>query len=54
MNADRTHSLSGLFSIIEQLQQENEYMRSQLGFSGNSDPGESGRPQKRQRVDYHG
>ena len=54
MRSDRTQSLSGLFSINEQLQQENEYMRSQLEFSGNSDPGESSRAAKRQRLDYHG
>ena len=29
-------------------------MRSQLEYSANSDPGESSRPSKRQRLDYHG
>jgi hypothetical protein len=42
---NRTHPLNGLFSINEQLQQENEYMRSQLEYSGNSDPGDQAGPQ---------
>ncbi|KAF9646385.1 hypothetical protein BDM02DRAFT_3026715 [Thelephora ganbajun] len=46
--------LISLRSINERLQQENEYMRSQLEYSGNSDPGDPSRPTKRQRLDYHG
>jgi len=54
MRTSHTHSLNGLFSINEQLQQENEYMRSQLECSGNSDPGDPSRSAKRQRLDHHG
>ena len=54
MRANRAQPLSGLFSINEQLQQENEYMRSQLEYSGNSDPGDSSRLAKRPRVEYYG
>lgn len=53
MSEYRTRTLN-LFSISEQLQQENEYMRSQLEYSGNSDPGGPSWPAKRQRLDYHG
>jgi hypothetical protein len=54
MRENRTHPLSGLSSVNEQLRQENEYMRSQLEYFGNSDPGDPSRPAKRQRFDYHG
>ena len=54
MRENRTRPLSGLSSVNEQLRQENEYMRSQLEYSGNSDPGDPSRPAKRQRLDYHG
>ncbi|KAF9791225.1 hypothetical protein BJ322DRAFT_1203138 [Thelephora terrestris] len=47
-------SLRRISSINEQLQQENEYMRGQLEYTGFSDPGDSSRPTKRQRLDYHG
>lgn len=53
MRENQAHPLSELFSINEQLQQENEYMRSQLEYSGNSDPGDLSKPAKRPRVDYH-
>ena len=54
MRANQAQPLSRLFSINEQLEQENEYMRSQLEYFGNSDPGGSSRPAKRPRADHHG
>ena len=51
MRANLILPLSGQLSINEQLQQENEYMRSQLEYFGNSDPGDLTRPAKRQRID---
>lgn len=54
MSANWFPPLNGLFSINEQLRQENEHMRNQLEYIGNSDPGDLNRPAKRSRTDYYG